>query len=203
MAQCLSPDEIWSEIETVLEQVFRQEHIEQTTYLKTYTNVYNFCTSTDTGESQADLYRRVTTFLKNHVEQIKRECDARKGEDLLTFFTEQYDIFKYGDKVLDGMFAFLNLHWITAQIQEHKEKGILTIHKLALKTWKELLLEGLHEKIVAAVVELSDQNQEDYVSTHTLLKKVDDCFVELELKEIAAEISSESEEKIKDQTVEI
>ncbi|GMR43209.1 hypothetical protein PMAYCL1PPCAC_13404 [Pristionchus mayeri] len=204
MTQRLSHDELWSEIEIALEQVFRKEPLEQTIYSKTYSNVYDFCTSAETGDSQAELYSRCKTFLKYHIELIKKECEARKGEDLLTFFTDQYDLFKCCAKVMDGLFAYLNRHWIKRQIQENQgeEKGIFTVDKLALNTWKELLLEGLHEKIVAAVVELSGQNQEDYVSTHPLLKKVDDCFVELELKEIAAEISSESEEKIKDQSEE-
>ncbi|GMT19324.1 hypothetical protein PFISCL1PPCAC_10621, partial [Pristionchus fissidentatus] len=205
-------EEIWEDLETGLASIYRKEPMIPNRYMQLYTYVYDFCTAVsvpqgipggskptiplikvnrrpggsatnnETDFVGSELYNKLSEFIKRHVQGVLRNCMELNGEDLLRYFTAEWDQFRFCSKVVDGIFAYLNRHWIKREL-ENGNLNIYVIYTLALVTWKAILRDHMDKNITAGVLELIEKERTGVTITSQLIKGVVDCFVELGIDE--------------------
>lgn len=183
-------DEAWITLEAGLTQIYRQDSsLTIPQYMNLLGFVHNYCTKTTLNLNSAkrggtelfghELYERLNKFLENYLVELFKSRPNLNDEELLTFYTTKWAEYRFSSRVVNGVFDYLNRHWVHREISEG-HKDIYIVFQLTLVKWREHILKNdLDKKLTNAVLkQIERERNGEMISSHSISGFIN-CYSEL------------------------
>jgi len=179
----------------------KRERVSTKQYMDLYSYVYNFCTSVNVDEPNKkklnsagpgngpatnlgaefvgfELYDFLRNYMKEYVNQLCEKIKGFHGNDLLDHYHREWAKFQFSSNVVNGIFSYLNRHWIKRELDEGKPE-IFHVYNLAIVCWERELFKALSEALTAALLKLIyDERMGETIMT-SLVKEVLTSYLEM------------------------
>lgn len=121
-------------------------------------------------------------YLSRHLQGVYKESEGHAEEALLGFYIREWDRYTTAAKYVNHLFRYLNRHWVKREIDEGK-KNVYDVYTLHLVRWKEDFFMKVHDKVMAAVLNLIEKQRNGETIEQSQIKSIVDSFVSLGLDE--------------------
>lgn len=192
-------DQIWGDLREGIEHIFhhRCSTMKMDRYMELYSHVYNYCTSSHSINSRnckksgkedgaqfmgQELYKKLIEYLKLQQISLRKKTITLREESLLNFCTKQWEEYQYSAKVLNGVFQYLNRHWVRRECEENK-KGIYEVYQLCMVMWRDNLFKDIQQDMTMAILNLIKLERNGETVNSWLIAGVIDCYVKLGINE--------------------
>ena len=157
-------------------------------YMELYSFVYDYCTSVDpniqvgknsTGASFVghELYKKLTSFLDEYLKNLLSQIAPDWSDaDVLKFYTSNWNNYQFSCRVMNGIFAYLNRHWIRRETNEGKNAVIYEVYQLALFRWRERLFQRQNIQVTDAILSLIENERNGETIATSLITDVLSCY---------------------------
>eukprot|EP00052_Salpingoeca_macrocollata_P033837 m.9708 g.9708 ORF g.9708 m.9708 type:complete len:752 (-) comp5624_c0_seq1:178-2433(-) len=134
-----------------------------------------------------ELYTSVDDFLHKRCEEIMAGTGSLKGQDLLAYFSNQWEMYVVSSRVLNNQCNYLNRFWVKKERDEGSNL-VHNVYELTLVVWKETMFKSMKDQVVTAALGLIEKERQGESINTRLVSGVKDCFVQLGLKHEEASI---------------
>ncbi|CAG8516445.1 154_t:CDS:10 [Ambispora gerdemannii] len=194
----------WSFLESGIDQIMNrlEQGLSYKRYMDLYTGIYNYCTSSRMNPGFAseplagpgsninnnrganlmgsDLYARLISYLERHLTQIRAESEQYMDENLLRYYTKQWEKYTTASSYVHHVFRYLNRHWVKREIDEGR-KTVYDVYTLTLVSWRDNMFSSVQHNVMDAVKMLIQRQRNGETVETGLIKLVVESFVSLGL----------------------
>ncbi|KAH9366915.1 hypothetical protein HPB48_022341 [Haemaphysalis longicornis] len=187
-------EKVWRDLKRGIEIIYSDKQaMTTTTYMHLYTLVCDFSTRSAPANTPAasksdsarsagyDLCGRLKAFLQDYLVALFSVVDNLSNEELLGFYNDQWQRFRFSSKVVANVFSFHNLNWLATE--RKYDKSVLDTYQLSLASWKEGFSSSLHAKVTKALLKLIELERCGAQVNVRLIRGVLQCYVELGVNE--------------------
>uniref|UniRef100_A0A914NEA9 Cullin N-terminal domain-containing protein n=1 Tax=Meloidogyne incognita TaxID=6306 RepID=A0A914NEA9_MELIC len=178
--------ELWNDLASGLESIYAgDERMPPHRYMELYTHVFNFCSSSHVPTETArrgtsitqmqtnfvgsELYNELNIFITKYAQSLRMTLINLYGDSLLQHYTKIWTNYRFGSTVVNGIFSYLNRHWIRREIDEGK-LGIFEVYNMAINIWKQVIFTDLHHNVTSAALALIEQDRNGEMIQTKLIK---------------------------------
>ncbi|CAJ0585339.1 unnamed protein product, partial [Mesorhabditis spiculigera] len=184
-------EEIWPALEIGLDDIFHQRRLDEKRYMQLYTHVYDYCANGPRDDermetknpnmdlSGGDVYYKLADYLAGRVEKAYQEAAALNDEDLVRRYSGLLEQYLFYFKVTNGIFSYLNKHWIKRQIEERKGGQYYYVYLLGLVKWRDLFHMKLDERVRRGLLDMIRQDRDGNPTDRALVSKIVRAYVML------------------------
>ncbi|CAK5041803.1 unnamed protein product [Meloidogyne enterolobii] len=185
-------NELWNDLASGLESIYAgDERMPPHRYMELYTHVFNFCSSShvptetsrrgtsitqmQTSFVGSELYNELNIFITKYAQSLRMTLINLYGDSLLQHYTKIWTNYRFGSTVVNGIFSYLNRHWIRREIDEGK-LGIFEVYNMAINIWKQVIFTDLHHNVTSAALALIEQDRNGEMIQTKLIKGVVESY---------------------------
>lgn len=159
----------WDYISQGLDRIMSDPHrLDRKSHISLYEAIYSICMERCAHKTSdepvhrlhEDVYRRLDTYLKRHVREVRTAVMRVTGDDnaLLKLFVIEWKRYTKAAQVNSNLFSILHRQWIKRFSLPDAE--ILRISPLHLKRWKEeMFADGTRNDFLNALLRLTEEQQ--------------------------------------------
>ncbi|KRX26082.1 Cullin-1, partial [Trichinella nelsoni] len=133
-----------------------------------------------------ELYSRIASYLHSFVADLHKlkklnyvnNAASLHDESLLVYYCTQWENYRFSSKIVNGLCAYLNRHWIR-RINDEGNDTIVEIYQLALRIWKSVFFEILSDSLTKALLKAVECLRHGEMCNMDLVSGVVNSFVEL------------------------
>lgn len=189
----LTKAEIWEELRKGVIQIYRREPlITVPQYSNMMIMVYTYCTKATDKLAAAkqgtkligeELYDRLSDLLEDYLVKLFENTSDLNNEDLLRFYTKSWAEYRFGSKMLNNIFMYLNRHWVKREVDEGRD--VYNVFSLTLVKWRDHMLKrNLNARLTETVLRLIKSERDGNQISSEAVRNYIDCYVLLGMDNI-------------------
>lgn len=145
----------------------------------------------------ADLYTKITDYVGQHIQ--KNEISKISSEDDNVFvqqYIDRWDKFRLGSRVVDGIFDYLNRHWVRREVQENiNDVNVYSVYGMCLNQWRLNLFEKWGDRCTLVILKMIESDRMGDIVNTNLIKHLVDSYVQLGVQITQASAQDGQEER--------
>jgi len=106
---------------------------------------------------------------------LMKEAQKYQDEDLLQYYSTQWNRFTQAAEYLNRIFKYLNRHWVKRETDEGR-KHVHEVYALALVRWQMELFQQIHEPLLGALLRMIERGRSGEAIQTSRLKEVIGSF---------------------------
>lgn len=180
----------WTKLKEGIDKILDhfEDGITSKQYMDLYTEVYNYCTGSNQGMATSKkentnliggkLYKELKQHLEQRLNKIFLASSKYTDEDLLQFYSTEWDKYTTAMTVINHMFAYLNRNWIKREINEGKST-VYEVYTLSLVTWRNELFYKMKSSLIKSLLQLIEKQRNGESIPVNLVKNIIKTYVSL------------------------
>ncbi|KAI1731497.1 cullin family domain-containing protein [Ditylenchus destructor] len=179
-------EQLWDQLSEGLGQVFQvHKAFPPNRYIELYTLVFNHCTHGADAARQNhavdfvgnELYDKLGRYLDLYNNQLLMNFNGLHDQVLLERYGENWNKYDFSSNVLQGVFAYLNRHWIKQEIDAGNQ-NVYVVRNLCLLKWKQKAFDNLNANMTNAMLDMIERARNGEVIRGELIGRVLKSYVD-------------------------